>query len=136
MDERYQYVAVGDWFHPALPEHSVSESGVFFRFSFSSLVFCLLSCLLFLFCVYSSRFPSFLPTSSSSFRCAKAPGMQLSHVRHHHCKKIPPKEPSSGIRLPVVVSLFRLLFSLFLDLSFTVKWVVIFLPVSLKWFFF
>jgi hypothetical protein len=51
MDERYQYVAVGDWFHPALPEHSVSESGVFF---FSAFLFLPLFSLPSLVCSFSS----------------------------------------------------------------------------------
>ncbi len=112
VDERYQYVAVGDWFHIALPEHSVSESGVFFLlfFFFPCFRSPLLSALSLL---RVSVALSFLPTSSSSFCCAKAPGMQLSHVCHHHCKNIPPKEPSSGIRLPVVVSCFGCCFPSF-----------------------
>jgi hypothetical protein len=65
VDERYQYVAVGDWFHIALPEHSVSESGVFFLlfFFFPCFRSLLLSALSLLrVSVALSFLPSFLPS--------------------------------------------------------------------------
>jgi hypothetical protein len=103
-------VAVGDWFHPALPEHSVSESGVFFLlfFFFPCFLSPLLSALSLLrVSVALSFLPSF-PAAAALFGALK-----LQECSSRMCVIITVRRSLQKNPLPVVESCFGCCFPFF-----------------------